>query len=384
MLRCHLCCFCINAHAGKQTNRQTSGYLWLYMLFRHIYILYVCMCLFKENLVCIQVHVWWAHQLLHVQTRLSKSFEKPMIHLQTISFLENRPITLHDLALFDGHCNCSFKLESTIRKGSEREGELPQDDQSRLITYERPPPLRNVLWSVFLFVIQSESRNRESECHHDPPIKTTCSVTCICSWVTVCLKTAPPLRTYSATTTHIYNLYFGSSSLSFKVQTLGCHTLWICHANPLREICMLHVFIPGSHTHMHTHIHKHTRTHRHTDRWKPSTVLVDILTKKCLQMNGIDLFSLFSGPEEHWRLFEWKSGPFNWSACLSPPWPPWLLLACYTYWCLKHMLWFLPRLETLHHLKLLIGCVLVNGVIWETEKRVQQTLSNPFTKQQLN
>lgn len=41
-----------------------------------------------------------------------------------------------------------------------------------------------------------------------------------------------------------------------------------------------------------------------------TSVLVDISTKKWLQMNDIDLFSLFSGAVQHWRLFKWKSAPF--------------------------------------------------------------------------
>lgn len=30
----------------------------------------------------------------------------------------------------------------------------------------------------------------------------------------------------------------------------------------------------------------------------------------------------------------------------SPTWPPWLVLACCMYWCLRSMLWFLFHLET--------------------------------------
>lgn len=68
-------------------------------------------------------------------------------------------------------------------------------------------------------------------------------------------------------------------------------------------------------------------THMHIS--ENSFELVDISTKKCLQMNSIDLFC---GAERHWVLFEWKSAPFNRPTLpASQTCPPWQLLACHTY-----------------------------------------------------
>lgn len=76
-------------------------------------------------------------------------------------------------------------------------------------------------------------------------------------------------------------------------------TFWKCEI----EICMLNMCMPAS-------VRAKYTTHARTSA-KNSPELVDTTTKKCLQMNGIDLFSLFRGVEWQWVLFEWKSAPFK-------------------------------------------------------------------------
>lgn len=105
--------------------------------------------------------------------------------------------------------------------------------------------------------------------------------------------------------------------------------------------------------------------HRYKHTGKLSFARAGILTKTCLQMMGIDPFN---GAEQHWRLFEWKSAPSN-RHCLpaTPTWAPRLLLACCFYWRTQtHALISPPSRKCW---KLLIACVLVAGVIWETSRR---------------
>ena len=214
------------------------------------------------------------------------------------SVFDNRTKTAHNPALCHGRCNCSFK-----RLDSERERELKPTDQSGLVTYERPLMCLLVSISVCLsFAVRVWMSLWSLDQNHMFRKK------CICSSVTACLKTALQRRTYSTKphfiTIHLNNLCFGTSSLGFKEWIMGLYAL--CTSRKSSEgnmyVKRLQAWFNGpiNHTHKYT-IHIHVL---YTHRWKPSTVLVDISTKKCLQMNGIDLFSLFSGPEQHRRLFE--------------------------------------------------------------------------------
>ena len=127
---------------------------------------------------------------------------------------------------------------------------------------------------------------------------------------------------------------------------------------------------------------KHTNTH--TGK-KPSAELVAISTKTFLQMNSIDLYSLFSGAERNWSLFEWKSAPFNrLGRPAFLPRPAWMLLACYSYWYLKRILWSLLHLETLHCLKLCICCMLVSQGYAEDLKGRRKLCLTLSRKLQLN